>query len=528
MRLKACLVFGLTLLASLLLPMITYAQSIGDLGSWQTASSTLAPGQTKPGMNSFATVRYNGYVYALGGFDSSTYLNKVNYAKLNADGSVGTWQSTTSLPVGIAYHSAVQYNGYIYVIGGVSNATYLDTTYYAHINNDGTVGAWQSTSSLPVTGGAAGAVTYNGYIYRVGGSNGGGVLTSPYYAKINADGSLGAWQTSSSTLPHGLYQTSTIVNNGYVYILGGFGRSDVYYAKLNADGSVDAWQTGTSLSQITGNGTSVVINGYVYVIGGSDVQLFDTFEYAKLNADGSVGTWQTSSNTLPRKLAAGSAVMYNGFVYYIDGSFDSGGGSTDLSTNVYYAQANFPSASTAISNSITAASVVVTSPFGTVETCANSVSEASLGKQDSYEYPLGLVNVCYQTANPTNQITMTFVTNLSPSQVVARDYNPATQNYVTVPGAVIISTTYNGHPALQLTYTIADNGPLDTDSAEGIVNDPVGLALIPAGAPNTGYGEPAHPFNATRALVIIASVVSLVFGARLLSQQKRTNQRWDA
>ncbi len=47
------------------------------------------------GRSSFGSVVYNGYMYVLGGNDdSSHYLNDVQYAAINSDGTVGTWQSS--------------------------------------------------------------------------------------------------------------------------------------------------------------------------------------------------------------------------------------------------------------------------------------------------------------------------------------------------------------------------------------------------------------------------------------------------
>lgn len=77
----------------------------------------------------------------------------------------------------------------------------------------------------------------------------------------------------------------------------------------------------------------------------------------------------------------------------------------------------------------------------------------------------------------SNQVSLLFVTDLKPNEVSARKYNPTTQTYANVPGATITETTYNAQHALLLTYTITDNGPLDTDPAVGSITDPVGLAI---------------------------------------------------
>ena len=45
-------------------------------------------------------------------------LNDVQYAPINANGSVGAWTATTSFNTARYGHTSVAYNGYLYVIGG--------------------------------------------------------------------------------------------------------------------------------------------------------------------------------------------------------------------------------------------------------------------------------------------------------------------------------------------------------------------------------------------------------------------------
>ena len=84
-----------------------------------------------------STAVYNGNLYILGGQAASSsggctasgdYCNDVQYDSMNANGSLGgSWTDDTSLSSGAftnarAYQSAVAYDGYLYVIGGDSEA----------------------------------------------------------------------------------------------------------------------------------------------------------------------------------------------------------------------------------------------------------------------------------------------------------------------------------------------------------------------------------------------------------------------
>lgn len=134
--------------------------------------------------------------------------------------------------------------------------------------------------------------------------------------------------------------------------------------------------------------------------------------------------------------------------------------------------------------------IAITTPSGTTITCHSAAKEASVSKQDAaYSYPHGLVDFCFSGADASNAITLIFITDLKPNQVVARKYNPANQSYATISEAVITQTTYQNQPALQVTYTIVDNGPLDTDPDVGEIADPVGLGKADIAVPNTGISR---------------------------------------
>jgi hypothetical protein len=203
--------------------------------------------------------------------------NTSQFAKLNNNGSTGPWATSTSnLPWARRDHTAVVANGFVYAIGGNwSGGNGTTTINYAKLNSDGTIGTWAtSTNSLPAARGSHGSVVVNGYVYVIGGNdNLGSAVSTVYYAKLNADGTLGAWQTANA-LPAARHSLSAAANNGYIYASGGnegFGsESAVYYARVNNDGSLSAWASTNSLPDGRSNHTSVTVNGYIYTFGGLD------------------------------------------------------------------------------------------------------------------------------------------------------------------------------------------------------------------------------------------------------------------
>ena len=181
-----------------------------DYGNTATTTTTPPTSNTAttslPVATAYATsVEYNGYIYELGGGNAggSGQVNTVYYAQILSNGTIGGWNTTSGLPVNIEYASTVAYNGYIYEIGGwnASDSVFSNVVYYASINsNNGTLGGW-SYELYPISESQGTSVEYNGYIYVIGGSNATSNLPNVYYAKINSDGSTGSW-ISTTSLQH--------------------------------------------------------------------------------------------------------------------------------------------------------------------------------------------------------------------------------------------------------------------------------------------------------------------------------------
>jgi len=302
-----------------------------NLGPWQTNANSLPTNIQNAG-----SIVANGYIYAISNDNAcSPAGSAVYYAKLNANGTTGTWQTeASSLPEGRAGPGVTSANGYAYVIAGqASCGQFRNTVYYAKLNADGTTGSWKtSPNTLPASPTGPGAVTANGYVYVVGGGT-----SAVYYAKLNADGTTGIWQTSANALPDTLINHVTTVANGYLYAIGGQGGAGVvdtvYYAKLNADGTLGSWQSNTNhLPEVRRKATGFVLNGYTYVVGGENgFTAPNTVFFAKLNADGSTGTWQSSGNVLSSNRNLAAATTANGYAYIL------GGENSGSTATVYFA-----------------------------------------------------------------------------------------------------------------------------------------------------------------------------------------------
>jgi|GEM_PF-2871453 len=309
----------------------------GELQPWRQSANSVTNVREDA-----ATITANGYIYVIGGYDGATVQNTVYYAKINADGSTGSWNTTNVLPGARRYLTASVVNGYLYAIGGFDGTTAQATVFYAKLNGDGTIGTWQ-TGAQPLPGARVGAaaVISNGFIYVLGGCSDntatcGTPTNTVYYAKAFADGATGAWTPNTNTLTLARGFGTASIANGYIYYIGGYNataQTTVYYAPINSDASVASFNSSTVLPNARRELTSIVADGYLYAIGGFDgTNRVSTVYYTKLYAGGTTGAWTAEANALPANRSAQTTTVANGYIYAI-GGFDG----TNRAATVYYA-----------------------------------------------------------------------------------------------------------------------------------------------------------------------------------------------
>jgi hypothetical protein len=301
----------------------------------------------------FASALYQGVIYVFGGSTNdnpiqTTLTNTVEYARINGDGSIGTWNYTTNLTSARNRFSAAAYNGYVYVAGGEvaggtpATDTVTNLLQYAPINSDGTLGSWLSTTSFPSARRDFGFATERGHMYVYGGcpnnittacTSTGALLADTQYAVINADGTVGQWQqTQNTAIKRGAADSmATTFYNGHLYSAGGCSKEAaasnncnngsrsniVLLTNVNSTGSFDGLSAQASTpynpqasSVARFGGQAVSLNGYVYYIGGSSTTGGTAYSavvsYAQINTDGSLGAWSTTGS-LPASVGTDTA-----------------------------------------------------------------------------------------------------------------------------------------------------------------------------------------------------------------------------
>jgi hypothetical protein len=195
----------------------------GQPVAWASATNALPAARSQ-----LDTAVYNGRIYATGGFTAAnaTPSNVVYYSPdLTAGGNIGSAWTTdagTSFQLARSGHNAVAYGNNLYVMGGFDGTNYLLDVQYAPIAADGSIGAWNYTMSLPQTVRQGGGFAVNGYMYVFGGRSAASTCTSnTYVAPINADGSFGAWSQTSVAFSGTRWGVTATYDGGRAYVLGG-------------------------------------------------------------------------------------------------------------------------------------------------------------------------------------------------------------------------------------------------------------------------------------------------------------------
>ena len=337
-------------------------------GTWIESPYQMAVGRRRS-----AAFGYNGYLYAVGGYEASTgVLADIEFIKINvSDGSLMEGWTVSAVEINQRWGLTVPVsNSYAYVIGGCTTGaspsgcsarTDVIQTFQIY-NNDSGAPAGYSTSANTYTTAAnrigASATIANGRIYVAGGCTSTTdcttATTNISYAPIDAQGSVGAWSSTTAALPEGrAWGQLEVLGNTLYYlggqISGGTQRSSIYYAALNGSGDVPAspgWQTASGAIGDTPSGnavvrtkfTATVWNNRIFVIGGESSTSNGTntiyvSPYLQSGGDIPADSWSYMNNTLPVGRSGATAVAYANNLY-VFGGYDG----TNYFSDAMYAQ----------------------------------------------------------------------------------------------------------------------------------------------------------------------------------------------
>jgi len=245
--------------------------------------------------------------------------------------TLSPWEFTTSLQVPRFSPGMAATNTHVYVLGGGTgtNCTILGSVEFAPIQANGSLGPWATTTALSFPRGYLGAAIVGKYVYVVGGANWCGLIEATKYATVEraeilADGSLGPW-SAVAPLTHGRAMMPVVTDGTHLYAVGGFDGTNtntVEMATVQPDGSLSSWQSVSAMTQGRAGAAVAVLNGRLYAAGGLGAGIQASSESAAILPDGTLGAWQPmAAMSVRRYQAAGAGV---GGSFWVTGGTPNG------------------------------------------------------------------------------------------------------------------------------------------------------------------------------------------------------------
>ena len=186
-------------------------------------------------------------LYSFGGF-GGVLLDSVEYAEFQPDGSLGEWKLDPNVMTVPRYINSVKKEGDTFlVIGGhdQSKGTGITNVEWSRPTADGSLQKWQATTPMQQGRYALSTASYGDYLYALGGLSGAEYLDSIELTKVGKDGQLAAWKPVAAHLDQTRAYFSIIDNKDSLYVIAGTNRdgyiSSVIYANRNANGEIGYW-----------------------------------------------------------------------------------------------------------------------------------------------------------------------------------------------------------------------------------------------------------------------------------------------
>lgn len=268
------------------------------------------------------------------------------------DAGCGTlsWAESSTMVRPRNHHSSalveVDAGAFLYVVGGGSGNSLQGFVDRAKLNDDGSIGAFeQLPQQLPMgLGGATGALLHRVLVIS-GGTTIFAVSDKSHFAQVKDDGSLSAFFPAGS-IGHPRMHPASVVRGDFVYVLGGFRDpevwDDVVKAQWYPNETLGPWNPGGTLPGRRTHMAATRVGDVVYLTGGLDQSPYGgppslkTVSRGSFDANGDLGSW-ASMPELPVALATHASAHWGGWLYVMGGISQSATGTSDQEKRVWRA-----------------------------------------------------------------------------------------------------------------------------------------------------------------------------------------------
>jgi uncharacterized repeat protein (TIGR01451 family) len=309
---------------------------VGLAGDWITDTNTTG----LPALARHTAVYTHENIIVLGGVDIGNMpSNKVYYSTIDLyTHDLADWQQTTALPAsvypngGVYWHSSAMAHDRVYVLGGRDNSgAVYDTVTFAPINANGTLGAWQSSTVLPQGLCQAKAVAVGGRIYVIGGQLVSGYPVDTIYMGTpnSATGLIDSWTTLATPFVHRTFGHMAAVHEDKIYVMGGWHPTEgvspyTHVATVDpTTGELGTWTALTDMNHNIFGAAGLAFNGVLFTTGGALNNFTSPSDYVGTNLielDGTIGQWANTSTVDPARFYHATVNSNDGWLYVINGS----------------------------------------------------------------------------------------------------------------------------------------------------------------------------------------------------------------
>ena len=290
---------------------------------------------------------YNGYIYCVGGLNSSLYsVNSVYYSKIGQNGSLSGWHNASAYPIPVAGENCEAFNYTIYCLSGyISTPTsmnYTNTVYSAKINPNGSLSSWKKLNNYPVKSGGQSCVLAGRNIYCIGGINSSSTAADIVFrSEIFSNGSISGWHKAFD-YPINISAPMCVPYNTSIECITGFDSGLVpvalnYYGSLSSNGSISGWHPTLDFPIAISGQSCVPYSDYIYCVGGvSSSQYYYSVYYSTVSQTGQLGIWN-NAYSYPSGILTPTCTSYGSHIYCIGGALNVS--SNEFTPDVYYADA---------------------------------------------------------------------------------------------------------------------------------------------------------------------------------------------
>ncbi|MFQ5481006.1 MAG: tetratricopeptide repeat protein [Thermodesulfobacteriota bacterium] len=250
----------------------------GDLGPWKFSGPLTMP-RVYP-----VAVIHGDYIYVMGGESldeiytgaeeqkAPKLLKTVERARINPDGTLGKWTlEKVKMHFPRRGGEVFAVDGWLYAGGGFGG-DFLNDVERAPINPDGSLGEWEDESFFNNDRYISGFAAKGRRLYVMGGhiNSPARAMDSVETAEVRADGTLTEW-TETSPLYTRRFLNTALVSGDTIYTFAGHNTinlTSVEKAAILKDGKLGKWEPDTPLNMPRRAASAVEVGGRLYVIGG--------------------------------------------------------------------------------------------------------------------------------------------------------------------------------------------------------------------------------------------------------------------